>query len=644
MTGMPANAPKRALALQAPPCFTARVWAIGVTMALTLALAWMSPAWANHPAPPGVLHLTQAVVAPGPDSPVTAASPRLRLPTLGEALPLNAEGRVWLQLRFDLPAAAAHADGKPALMALHLPLSCGWIDIKLNGETVHREPHDPTRSTSRCPRPRLVTLPSALLQPLDNLIELRLSGRPLEQVTSIRHAAGLSEAWVGPHDVLAEHHARQVFWQGTLVQVVDLMLVMLGLFMLVLAVANRRGPHLAFFGLAALGWAVYISPAWWTAVPLAPAHVDLLLAVLPAPIAAFSIQFLLRFVERPIGRLRWALVAQCVALPLSLLMAPAEHHFSVAMAWTVALTAELSLAMLVYLRSCWHRRPGDAWVMLAILAAGGLAWSLEAWYRPDGLEGGHALAWIAASPFGWSAFLLAAGCRLLYLFNKALVAAEATRLSLETRVRDITAEIERNFAQLSELRVEQVAEKERKRIAADLHDDLGAKLLTIVHTCDNERIATLAREALDEMRLSVRGLSGRPMRLADAMADWRAETVQRLSQTNIQVSWDSPNDDVVRLLPARAFVQTTRILREAVNNIIKHSGASRCEVRCFATDSEYGLVVADNGRGIALSADGGLDRGHGMASMKHRAKQLDGQCLVETGIGLGTVIRLTLPL
>ena len=75
------------------------------------------------------------------------------------------------------------------------------------------------------------------------------------------------------------------------------------------------------------------------------------------------------------------------------------------------------------------------------------------------------------------------------------------------------------------MRVEQVTEKERKRIAADLHDDLGAKLLTIVHTSESERISTLAREALEEMRLSVRGLTGKPVRLADALADWRAETV-----------------------------------------------------------------------------------------------------------------------
>jgi signal transduction histidine kinase len=211
-------------------------------------------------------------------------------------------------------------------------------------------------------------------------------------------------------------------------------------------------------------------------------------------------------------------------------------------------------------------------------------------------------------------------------------------------VKEITAEIERNFAQLSELRVEQVTEKERKRIAADLHDDVGAKLLTIVHTSESERISTLAREALEEMRLSVRGLTGRPMRVTDALADWRAETVSRLGQAGIEAEWHSPSDEVAQLMSARGHVQTTRILREAVSNIIKHSGASHCSVRCTVGDRDIGLVVQDNGRGIPLRLDGRLDRGQGMSSMKHRAKQLRGQCLVESGPGYGTVIRVTLPL
>jgi signal transduction histidine kinase len=142
----------------------------------------------------------------------------------------------------------------------------------------------------------------------------------------------------------------------------------------------------------------------------------------------------------------------------------------------------------------------------------------------------------------------------------------------------------------------------------------------------------------------VRGLTGKPMRLADALADWRAETVLRLSQANIEADWRGPTEETEQLLPARSFVQTTRILREAVSNIIKHSGASHCKVRCAISDRQFGLTVQDNGKGIPMELDGKLDRGHGMASMKHRAKQMQGQCLMESGPGYGTVIRLTLPL
>ena len=67
-------------------------------------------------------------------------------------------------------------------------------------------------------------------------------------------------------------------------------------------------------------------------------------------------------------------------------------------------------------------------------------------------------------------------------------------------------------------------------------------------------------------------------------------------------------------------------------------------VRSAIAEGDFQLVIQDNGRGISLELDGRLDRGHGMSSMKHRAKQLQGQCLVESGPGYGTVIRLTLPL
>ena len=327
-------------------------------------------------------------------------------------------------------------------------------------------------------------------------------------------------------------------------------------------------------------------------------------------------------------------------MPLTLLAVPSNAVFATALFWYSFLGLQLLAAMAVFGLQIRRQAPDDL-----------------AWTGSMLVLGGLLITVVTATQYGWlplstaqmahvaiSALLLFAAFHLVRTFASALRSAEAARLTMELRVAEATAQIERNFAQLAELRVEQVTEKERKRIAADLHDDLGAKLLTIVHTSESERIANLAREALEEMRLSVRGLTGKPVQIADALADWRAETVARLGQAGIDADWRGPADEVEQRLAARTYVQTTRILREAVSNIIKHSAATHCKVRCAIGTDDFMLLIQDNGRGISTEVGNKLDRGQGMYSMKNRAKQMQGQCLVESGPGYGTVIRLTLPL
>jgi signal transduction histidine kinase len=310
--------------------------------------------------------------------------------------------------------------------------------------------------------------------------------------------------------------------------------------------------------------------------------------------------------------------------------------------WYVVLTLEVAAAAWFYLHwsarsaSGGRRSRGLMAVLMAVVAVAGLTrlidpWSVERWTVT--------LAVSLLTPL----VLVIVGMRLVQQQGRALNVAQQDKKELEDRVREATAEVESKMRQLAELRVEQVTERERKRIAADLHDDLGAKLLTIVHTSESDRISTLAREALEEMRLSVRGLTGKAVRLADALGDWRAEVVSRLAQAGIESEWEAP-EDLPQRLSARAYVQTTRILREATSNIIKHSGATHCAVNARIAEGDFALVIQDNGDGIGPDVEGRLDRGHGLASMKNRAKQLQGQCLVESGPGYGTVIRLTLPL
>jgi signal transduction histidine kinase len=494
--------------------------------------------------------------------------------------------------------------------------------------------------TRNCYHPQLVPLPTALLQAEGNRLDLKVRGHALEHVSSRQRAAGLSVLRIGPLGELSAVWRMQQFLNVTSAQLVGVTLLVLGVFMIGVGWFNRRASYLMYFGMLAIGWSALTARIWWTEPPVANGTAEFLVCLGFAPVVGLAIVFLLRYARLKRRQIDLLLLAQCVVLPVSLLLAGPDHLYAAISVWYWLLGLQVLAAMVAYLKITWRSQHSEFWVMSAILLLLGVLLLLEVsvYSRPGSLWHGH------VPRYALPLLVLVVSFRLVQVFARALRAAEAGRTTLESRIQEAALEIERNFAQLAELRVEQVTEKERKRIAADLHDDLGAKLLTIVHTSESERISTLAREALEEMRLSVRGLTGKPMRVADALADWRAETVSRLGQASIEADWNGPTEEIDQLMSARGYVQTTRILREAVSNIIKHSGASHCKVRCTISATEVSLVVQDNGRGIPLELDGRLDRGHGMSSMKHRAKQMNGQCLVESGPGYGTVIRLTLPL
>ena len=546
------------------------------------------------------------------------------------------QGSVWYRTSFDLAPGTLPDE----LLAIYIERVCSNAEVWLNGRRIFSGGQMTEPITRNCHYPQLVTLPAALLRPQGNVIDLKVAGQPVERVASRQRAGGISALVIGPQSVLAATHADRLFWSVGSVQIASGVLAVLGCVMVSLGWLNRRDAYLGFFGWLSLGWAAMSMRTWLRNTPWASEVTEFLFTSGFAFIAALAVMFLLSYAGLRSRRGEMALAVQWVVVPASLILLGPAHLFAASTAWYAIFGAEVAAAMLFYLATTWRRKHPDFWPMTMMLSCVVALVALEFGMHFSLLG----LPRVQFMQFCVTLLFIGIGARLLQVFARALQAAEVGRTNLEGRVQEITAEIERNFAQLAELRVEQVTEKERKRIAGDLHDDLGAKLLTIIHTSDSERISTLAREALEEMRLSVRGLTGKPMRLADALADWRAETVLRLGQANIEADWRSPPDEIEHLLPARGFVQTTRILREAVSNIIKHSGASHCKVRCAISDRQFGLTVQDNGKGIPLELDGRLDRGHGMSSMKHRAKQMQGQCLVESGPGYGTVIRLTLPL
>lgn len=440
------------------------------------------------------------------------------------------------------------------------------------------------------------------------------------------------------------------------------MLLMMGLTIALLArlcPTERRLSHLAGILLSAFAWSLVSTVgAWLGAIGLGAFGAALALAL----VAVFNL-CAFRYVLGPFFRQpAWvgrALRVQLLLAPLSVWVLGNEHMADMGRLWAAVFAIELLLALFFYARLHGaanddtehappetliinHRDPSLLRAILALQALLASAYLILQLLPPAAFIDTGAIARVIL----WAAALalMALGLQTIAGLARARKIAELRHALAEQEMHARVAEVELSFGAMVEQKLELVTERERKRIAADLHDDLGAKLLTIVHTSESDRISSLAREALEEMRLSVRGLTGKPVQLLDALGDWRAELVSRLGQANIMAEWEAPAEDIVHTLPARAYVQTTRIFREAVSNIIKHSGATHCNISCKVQEGDFLVVIQDNGQGIPAELDGRLDRGHGMASMKSRAKQMQGQCLVESGPGWGTVIRLTIPL
>lgn len=197
---------------------------------------------------------------------------------------------------------------------------------------------------------------------------------------------------------------------------------------------------------------------------------------------------------------------------------------------------------------------------------------------------------------------------------------------------------------------------ERSRIARELHDTLiqGFSGITMALQAFLSRIRTPEeRETLSEIiddaatclretRQSVAGLRALPGR-ESGLANSVRQSVREITETK-PVRVKLQLDDFRRELSPDVEYNLLRIVREAVNNSVKHSGAGLIEVTLRSTPEELAISIQDDGSGF--SGDGAAAPGHGhygLIGMKERASQIGADLEVVTKPGSGTTITLRLP-
>jgi len=205
-------------------------------------------------------------------------------------------------------------------------------------------------------------------------------------------------------------------------------------------------------------------------------------------------------------------------------------------------------------------------------------------------------------------------------------------------------------------------EKERKRIARELHDGIGQALSAIKFSVENslrelrrspdhpelKSLATvipLTQKTIEEVRRIVKDL--RPSILDDlgilATITWFCREFQKVyASIRIIIEIEIQESDIHSPLKTVIY----RILQEALNNVAKHSQADLIRLSLHKKDNGVELTVHDNGTGFDLSEAISLQpsrRGFGLASMRERAELSGGKFAIESSIGRGTTIWVKWP-
>jgi len=188
-------------------------------------------------------------------------------------------------------------------------------------------------------------------------------------------------------------------------------------------------------------------------------------------------------------------------------------------------------------------------------------------------------------------------------------------------------------------------EKERERIARDLHDGVGqiANMIKLaVKKGDTEAVVLeLVDQFVDEMRKVTDGLL--PSRLVDFPLDVSLNKIIDQANNASDIDFSFTSKDVPEL-DLKHKVNIYRVVQENLSNIIKHSKASKAIIQLYGFEEHIQLTIEDDGIGFKVGEYQDDNSHHGVQNMMFRAEVLNSEMEIESNVGNGTFISLKIPL
>jgi two-component system sensor histidine kinase UhpB len=588
------------------------------------------------------------------------------LPDLWQQRWPDHQGDVWYRIDWEpgcRPEAAAEGPSPPAATPLGLAINSIQMtgEIHLNDGLLWRDTALSEPMSLSWNMPRWWTLPQAALRPGTNTLWIRVVCPP-------ELSPGLGRLFLGTAEQAEAEHDNNRWRQRTAYLLTAGLSGAVGGVFLVVWLLRRQEHAFGWYALMSLCWMLYLAtmlvtrpwPVWPFDTATGMSRLNLL--ALLGYTLCFCL-FTFRFGAQQLPRTERVLKLLIAAGALAMLLVPLSGLYATSLAVFLGCSLAFFLNCLQFQWHAWRRplRQGQrahqglalCWLLFLIVGVHDLIIVLGAWAAHD--------TWIPATGPITTLLMalllgtqLAASLRRSERFNQELTDSVAQARS------DLAQALAREHASALENTRLHTMQQERTQLAHDLHDGLGASLVRSMAVIEQaqrsqlalpgERVLALFKQLRDDLRQVIDYGSSATSSLPDTPELWIAPLRHRfmriLEELGVESQWDiapqwhalGPRPDMVQCLGL------SRILEEALTNVIKHSQASQLRVHCDLESSGLlRLSIEDNGRGFNPQAQQQTGLSVGLRSMAARAARMGGRFELHSAPG-ATSLCIEVPL
>jgi signal transduction histidine kinase len=250
------------------------------------------------------------------------------------------------------------------------------------------------------------------------------------------------------------------------------------------------------------------------------------------------------------------------------------------------------------------------------------------------------------------ALLFGGICFLAGGYAHLIIVAEKAQHDNQKMLEEL--QIAHHQLQIYSLELEEfAAERERMRLARDMHDSVTQTVFSMNLTVQSarlllkrdrhlvieqiDRLQVLAREAMNEIQALIIHLKPAPVEQLDLISVVNQLIVEKRRLDGLQVHLESSGEVILSKLEVDCL---TKIVQEALTNVVKHAGTQEAIIRISHSDRPCYLEIEDHGSGFKITSDSSQSEHLGLIGMSERAREIGWRLSIDSQPGRGTLIRV----